>query len=217
MTERIDQLDSPTWHLQAGDAIVEKVVDELKNEPIVQRIFGDSIEPYMRMDFSTRELPALRIFNPTGRKDSITGYLTGEVKIDVIFPPNVRRAEMQRYPDLVVSMLMAQFTRPSFYATMRGHIPGLNELGRTFSYDKALGFIPKDSQELCPLTQITLGWRVLLADWNLYLESDERTVDKPFEKTLGDLERLIVISQPTIDDGSNAPIAADKFNVKLGD
>lgn len=214
MTNRLDVLDSPTWFDQPGELIVNHLAVELKKDPVIARIFGDRVEPYMRMDFGVRELPAVRMFNPTGRKDSETGYLTGEIKMDVIFPPSVRRAELQKYPDRVVSMLLAQFRRQSFFTSMRALVPGLNELGRSYSFDKALGFVPKDAEELCPLTQITVGWRILLADWDLYLESDDRTPNDPFEKTLGDLETLNVISQPVLDDGTNAPIAPDRFTVK---
>jgi len=212
--ERLDILDQPTWFDQPGELIVDKLADAIKAERVFKLIFDDRIEPYMRMDFGVRELPAIRMFNSAGRKESETGYFTGEIKMDVIFPPAVRREELQRYPSRVVSALLAQFRRQKFFAALCEEIPGLNEMGKVFNYDNTLAFVAKDTEELCPMVQLVVGWRILLADWDLFLESDERTTDDPFERTLGDLERLTVEVQAVLDSGTKAPIAPDRFNVK---
>jgi len=190
MGERIEWLDNPDWFLQPADRLPATVAAMLQQEPVFKRIFGDSIVDYKRMDFSMRELPALRVYNDQGRTDSDTWYLTGDLKLDIIFPASLRRRETQKFPDLVTSALLAMFRSDAFLRNVKASVPGLNELGKAYSWDKSLGFIAADAAELQPLTQITANFRILLEEWDRYLTSDDRTRDDPFRKTLGDLETL---------------------------
>lgn len=215
MTERVDILDAPSWLLQPSDRIVASVVEEIRREPVFVSIFGEAIEPYLRMDFGVRDLPAIRVHSPTGRKDGETWYFTGEVKADVIFPPSVRRAQLQGYPDIVCAALLAQFRRQPFFEAVRAKVPGLNQLGWSFSFDKSLGFVAKEGDEICPLTQLVINYRVNLNEWDEYLESTDRTTDDPFERTLGDLERIVATAQTLLDDGTSVSTPADVFNVKV--
>ncbi len=204
MTERIELLDRPDWFLQPGDRIVQSVVEEIKAIPTMAKIFGDSIVPYKRNDFGAREFPALRVYSPRGSKTAETWYLNGDVIADVIFPASLRRDENQRFPDLLASALLALFRAQPFFERVRAKVPGLNQLGWTFGYDKDLGFVQRDSEDINPLTQITLNYRVNLNEWDEYLESDDRTPEQPFEKTLGDLEKIYVELQAKNDDGTTA-------------
>lgn len=204
MAERIETLDSPTWFLQPGDRITQSVVEELLAIPVMVKIFGDRIVPYKRMDFGAREFPALRVYSPNGSKAAETWYLNGDVRIDVIFPASLRRDEQQRFPDLVTSALLAVFRAQPFFEAVKAKVPGLNQLGWNFSYDKDLGFIQRDAEDINPLTQITLNYRVNLNEWDEYLESDDRTPEQPFEKTLADLEKIYVELQAKDDDNATA-------------
>lgn len=191
MGDRVEILEQPTWFLQPGDRIVETLVDELKAEPVMRLIFGDNIEPYRRMDFGARQFPALRVYNETGEKTAETWYLNGDIKIDICLPPSLRRAQNQQFPDLLTSALLALFRAQPFFDRVRAQIPGLNQLGWNFRYDKGLAFVPAEGDPV-PLTQITINFRVLLNEWDAYLETDDRTPQQPFERTLEDL-RIITI------------------------
>ena len=71
---------------------------------------------------------------------------------------------------------------------MCDRVPGLNELGKTVNVDKSLCF--DWNEDLAPLTEITLNFRIDLREWDAYVESDDRTKGTPFERTLGDLELI---------------------------
>lgn len=206
MSERINILEAPSWMLQPTDKIVPAICAELANEPVFKEMFGEAIEPYMRGDFSVRDLPALRVFDPNGRKDAETWYSEGIIRAEVIFPPSIRRAELQAYPALVRSALLAQFRRDSFFSAMRKQVPALNRLGWSFSWDNTLGFVARDADEVCPMVQITIDWRVDMAEWDRYLESDDRTTDEPFEKTIGDLKKIVAKANALLDDGTEAVV-----------
>jgi hypothetical protein len=214
MGNRLDLLSAPDWLLQPGDGIVVAMVEQIRHVPTFRRIFGDSIESYMRQDFGVRELPALRCWALNGRKESETAYYGGDIRVDVILPPSIRRQELQAFPNLLTSALIAQFRRQSFFEAVRATCPALNRLGWTFGHDNTAGFIPKDSDELCPLVMVTIDYRVNLDEWDRYAESDDRTRDEPFERTLGDLERMAILLQAVLDDGTDAPLPPDRFNVK---
>ncbi len=192
MGDRVDILESPTWFLQPGDRIVETLVDQLKAEPTMQLIFGDNIEGYRRMDYGVRQFPAMRVYNETGEKTAETWYVNGDIKIDIGLPPSLRRAQNQKFPDLLVSAMLSLFRAQPFFERVRAHVPGLNQLGWNFRYDKGLAFVPAEGDPV-PLTQIVVNFRVLLTEWDAYLESDDRTPQQPFEKTLEDL-RIIALS-----------------------
>jgi hypothetical protein len=192
MAERVELLDSPDWHLQPGDKIVATLVDAIKAEPVFSRIFGSSVYGYKRMDIGVREMPAMRIYNDTGRKEAETWYLNGDVKLEVILPASTRRQDLQRLSDLMTSALIAWFRAQPTFRTVAAKVPGLNQLGWFFSFDKSLAFQPGADSDPCPLTQITVNYRVLLNEWDAYLESDDRTSEEPFRRTLADLERIYV-------------------------
>ncbi len=192
MADRLDVLEAPDWFLQPGDRIAETVANVIRTWPVFKRIFGDSIVDYKRTDFSARELPALRIYNDRGRNDSDTWYLGGDITLDIIFPASIRRSQTKRLPSLVTSALLALMRSQRFMAQVKENVPGLNELGKTFGYDHSLGFIAADTEEINPLTQVTINFRILLAEWDEFLESDDRERDTPFERTLGDLETILL-------------------------
>lgn len=192
MADRLDILEAPDWFLQPGDRVAETVANVVRTWPVFKRIFGDSIVDYKRTDFAARELPALRIYNDRGRNDSDTWYLGGDVTLDLIFPASIRRAQTKRLPALVTAALLALMRSQKFFGEVKANVPGLNELGKSFAYDHSLGFIAADTEEINPLTQVTINFRILLNEWDEFLESDERTRDEPFERTLGDLETILL-------------------------
>lgn len=205
MSQRVDSFEKPIWLLQPADAIAEVFVDELMKERVFQMIFGESHAAYMRSDWSTREMPALRAFTPSGSKQGETGYMLGDLQVECIFPPLVRREQLQRYPDIVISALIAQLRRPSFFNACRKRIPALNRLGFDLSWDKALAYKYDDgASDLAPLAKMTVNWRVNLNEWDKWAEDQGRTVDQPFEVTLEDLTSMTATIVALRDNGATA-------------
>lgn len=188
-----------------------EIAETLKAETIWAKIFGDNIDPYARMDYSFRNLPCLRIYDKGYTKEHESWFITGDIIAEVIFPPNMRREEHQQITTTISSALMQQFRRPSFFETLESKVPGLNELGKRFDVDKSLAFEFNDT--LAPLVKISLNVRIDLRAWDAYLESDNRTKDNPFERTLGDLENIVAVIQGLNSDDSddvNVEISVDQ-------
>lgn len=200
MTERIEKLvyqserlgttlflDGPT------EFLVVKTAEQLVEVSQWREIFGEFITPYRRMDYPIRSFPALRIYNEAYVKQFESWFIEGDVKHDIIFPANIRRNETQQIQDSLASALLQQFRRPSFFEALSVQVPGLNEYGKTFSVDKTLGF--DWNEQIVPLTQITVNFRLDLREWDRYLEDSSRTKDDPFEETLGKLNRIVTVIQ----------------------
>ena len=171
-----------------GEFLVEALVKELREVREFKEIFGDSIDGYKRMDYSIRELPAIRVYNDEGLKEFESWFITGDLTLDLIYPPSIRRVELERIPDTLCAAVLQQFRRTQFFNKISDSVPGLNELGKRLKYNKALWFVWND--DMVPLTQITVNFRVDLRKWDDYLEDTYRTKESPFEKTLENLRHI---------------------------
>ena len=187
-TSTKEPLESNLFLTAPAEFLVKTFVAELKADPAWARLFGDQIEEYDRMDISMRTLPAMRVYFERWRKDYESWYETGDLKIDIIWPASIRRGNLQRLPSTIAGAMMQQLRRTNFFVSLCAKNPGLNELGKNVKADMTLGFQWQD--ELVPMTRITANFRINLADWDDYLESDYRTKDQPFLRTLADLKRL---------------------------
>ncbi len=196
--ERIENFDKDPFIDSPADFLVKTLREKIMAVEEFALIFGESIDAYKRMDYSTREIPALRIYNNAYVKESESWFITGDVLLDVILPASLRRQELQQIPDVISGALLQQFRRPTFFQEMEVVVPGLNELGKRFSVDKSLGF--EWGEEIVPLTQLVVNFRLDLRKWDEYLESDNRTKDDPFKRTLGGLRTLAGIIQGLEDD-----------------
>lgn len=191
-----------------AEFLVKVVVEELRKVKEFAALFGATdcdpgyIDDYRRMDYPVRALPALRIYNELYNKDFDSWFIEGDILADIIWPANIRRTGLEQIPDTVGSALLQQFRRPTFFHIISERMgkplnePGfgvLNELGKRFSVDKALGFEWQD--EIVPLTQIRINFKIDLRQWDLNLEEENRTKDDPFEYTLGNLERIVTVIQ----------------------
>jgi hypothetical protein len=203
MADKIDRLKPSPFKDGPGEFLTAKIAEFMKNEPHFNKIFGDSIDDYDREDYSLRELPALRFYNFKTTKLQESHYIIGEVFADIIWPFSIRRDETEKYPSQVANALLQQFRRPSFFNAMRVVVPGLNELGKTFDIDKSLGFMNEQmGEEECPVTHMTLNFRLDLKEWDAYLETQGRTKDDPFDITLENL-RVIASNIQAIRDGAD--------------
>lgn len=204
MSERIDALtyttdadgaqvsNSPFFNGPA-EFLVQEITRQLVIVPEWLAIFDTNIDPYRRMDYSIRALPALRVYNEVARKDFESWFVEGDIKADIILPANVRRNETQQIQDSLSTALLQQFRRPLFFDLMSQRVPGLNELGKRFSVDKSLGFEWEDTW--VPLTQITINFRLDLRVWDDYLEQTDRTKDSPFVAVLANLKTIATTIQ----------------------
>lgn len=162
----------------------------LLSTPQWKALFGENIDAYKREDYSERAIPALRMYCERYRKEAESWFIDGDITVDLIWPPSIRRLELEQIPDTVSSALLQQFRRDPFFVAVGNLVPGLNELGKTFSVDKSMGF-DYGGEDIVPLTQITVNFRIDLRQWDLYLEESNRTKEDPFEKTLKNLEKIV--------------------------
>lgn len=181
-----------------GDFLSRSIANNLKEIPQWKSLFRGGIDNYKKMDYSMRGIPALRIYTDFYSKQFDSWFITGDITLDVILPADLRRYELEDVPAQISNALLQQFRRPNFFATLRGEIPGLNELGKSFDIDKTLGFQIKEN--IVPLTQIKANFRIDLREWDTYLEETFRTKDDPFKKVLGNLEQIAIKIQGIEDD-----------------
>lgn len=183
-----------------AEFLCKEICAQLVAIDVWSKLFGEYIDPYKRMDYPIRGTPALRVYNNTFVKEYESWFIEGDVTADLIFPASLRRKELQQIPDSISAALLQQFRRTGFFTSICAKVPGLNELGKRFDVDKSLAF--EWGEELLPLTQVTLNFKIDLRQWDLYLETDNRTKDDPFCRTLGDLNRIITTIQALRDDDS---------------
>ncbi len=193
MAERIDQVQPKLFIDGPAEYLSFKVAAELQKVKQFDRIFDEYIDGYKRMDYGMRNLPALRIYNNGYIKEFESWYINGDLVLDIIFPPSIKRDLLQRTSDVVSNALLQQFRRPKFLAALREQVPGLNELGKRFEVDKALAF--EFETDLAPLTQIRANFRLNLEEWDRHLVETLRTKDDPFEEVLGSLDEVVSVIQ----------------------
>lgn len=169
--------------------LIKVIVQELCKVSQFKDLFAESIDCYKRMDYSVRELPGMRIYTDRYTKEFESWFIEGDVKLDIIFPASLRRDELQSYQMTIASAILQQFRRESFYEAVEERVPGLNQLGRRVDVDMSLGFEWQD--EIVPLTQITLNFKVDLRMWDDFLTKTNRTKDEPFCETIVDLRRIV--------------------------
>lgn len=201
-------LDGPS------EFLCKAVCDELKKVRAFALTFGEFIDPYMRMDYSIRNLPALRVYNESFVKSSQNWWITGELKLDCIWPASLRRVELQALPDMIGAAMVQQFRRTRFFNAVLDEVPGLNWLGKDLRVDKTPGFELREG-EIVPLTQIVADFRIDVSAWDRYLEQDARTVDEPFERTLKDLETIIGTIGGVRED-TDLSLGADSAGITVG-
>lgn len=214
--QRIDSLDiNPSIFIDSpAEFLVEQIVSQIKLVPQWSKVFGDAIDSYLRMDYGIRNFPALRIYCPNYIKEFESWFINGSILMDVIFPPGIRRMELQKYQQVVSSALLQQFRRDVMFSALGNLVPGLNELGKRFEVDQEKGFIWGESGEICPLTQIKINFRIDLRIWDLHLEETGRTKDDPFDVTLKNLDLVAFKIQALLDDDSTVELEST-IDVKI--
>lgn len=181
-------IDGPT------EALVKAVAASIAATPEWRFIFADNIDTYERIDYSFRQLPALRVYNQHYRKLHESHYIEGELVLDMLLPAAMRRDELQRFQDVLSAAMLQQFRRPNKFAELVAQVPGLNELGKVFDVDKTLGLMVGEGA--CPLLEMKPNFRIDLKVWDAYLESTGRTKEDPFNVTLKNLVTIATVILP---------------------
>lgn len=170
--------------------LIRTFCDLLKAQPLWLKLFGDNIDPYMRMDYSARNFPSMRVYCDKWGRNFETWYNNGDLQIDIIWPASIRRTELQQIPMTIASALEQQLSSPKFFEALCAKVPGLNEFGKRLDVDMSK-FFSYGEDDAYPFTRLKVGFRIDLAAWARYLESDNRTKDEPFQRTLKDLRLLV--------------------------
>lgn len=183
-----EPLESNLFLTQPAEFLVSEVAEFFRGTERWSKFFGESIDDYCRYDYSTRQLPAMRIYIDRWTKQFESWFVEGEMKIDVALTPSLRREELQQYSQTLAGAIMQQMRSPSFFQLIDSAVPGLNELGKTLSSDLTMAFEYQDG--VVPLVQVTANFKIDLREWDLYSESDNRTKNEPFARPLGDLRKI---------------------------
>lgn len=196
-----ESLETTLFLTGPAEFLCAEIATKLLSITAWSTIFGEYIDPYKRMDYSFRALPALRVYNNSYLKSYESWFVDGDITLDIIFPANLRRKETEQLPDTVSAALLQQFRSSTFFEDLCGKVPGLNELGKRVDVDKSLAF--EWGENLLPLTQILMNFRVDLRKWDEYLESNYREKETPFERTLEDLTEIFTEIRAVGDNLSN--------------
>lgn len=202
VNELTDELSQTTlFYNGPGEFLCRQVAKRIKEDLVWGDFFGEEVYGYKRMDFQIRALPGLRVYNDRVRKEAESSWITGELRADIIFPADLRRELTQQMQDTVSHALLQQFRRPDFFTLLKEEVPGLNELGRTFDIDKSLGFDFGEDEDVAPLTQITINFRLDLRQWDQYLEDTLRTKESPYAEVLKEFKRMVTTVEGQNDAG----------------
>jgi len=205
VSEKLDNATPSLFLDGPGEFLAMQLAAQINLEPHFNEIFQGSVFDYQREDISYRELPALRIYTLDYTKEQESHYINGDVHADVIFPPNIRRENIETLSSRIASALLQQFRRPPFFATMCDLVPGLNELGKVFNINKSMVFQNTEQTDECPVVKITLNFRLDLKVWDQYLIDNGRTKDDPFDVTLKNLKIIAGIIQAIREEVGEVP------------
>lgn len=152
---------------------------------------------YQRFDWSLRQLPAIQLFESDAEtKQAENGFINGTVRMMVIWPASFRRSDLARIPKAFHSAMINFFGSDLSFALLDSQansdrtvvVPGLNELGKEIVDQKNVEGVVES--ELVPVTMIDIRFRIDLRQYYRFLESDNRTKELPFERTLADLKQV---------------------------
>ena len=152
---------------------------------------------YQRMDWSTRQLPCVNIFeSQTEAKDSDNAFLRGNISIQIFWPASFRRSDLARIPGSFKGVLQNFFSSDYVKNMLDEHysiervekVPGLNEYGKQLNWSPNVeGIIEND---LVPVTMLEIPYRIDLRSWYRELEKQCRTKGEPFKKVLEPLGQI---------------------------
>ena len=119
-------IDSPDFALDAMDdfnwikylpsnRICLAFTNSFKNNKYLRQVFGDSIVSYRRDDFTTRELPALSIYEPSSGGRSRFFHLSGNIVLDIYLPITLAREQTDRVFNTLGQAIVLLMQQPTFF------------------------------------------------------------------------------------------------------
>lgn len=212
--DRIEAFERKIWLDGPAEYLVSTVAELIAKEPTFAAVFGKDVYDYRRTDLAFRNLPALLVYTDGYETQSQTWDMDGTITLDVVFPAELRRGQLQRFPDMLAAAMTQQFRRPKFFNAVRTKVPALTRLGRTQNVDKTgVAVLPDEEKKEVPVLSIVCDFRIDLNKWDQWLEQDCRTTDDPFVRTLYELRRLIIETQAVKDDGTVEVTDTERFDL----
>lgn len=192
-----------------GQVLAQHVIDAMSSVLPFSELFGPSKDKdgkyslrwadYARADWSIRELPAINIYEgSTEEKESSQAFVNGSLEIQVFWPPNLRRSDTARMQKILQAAVLNFFESDVAFNlldpgvpeanTSPLRVPALNAIGRQMSWTP--NFDAVVAEQIVPATLVDVRYRLDLRSWYRYLEEDDRTKEKPFERTLEPLTEV---------------------------
>jgi hypothetical protein len=98
-----------------SNRICSALATTLAANKYINQVFGLSIASYRRDDFTTKELPALSIYEPTDAGKSRFFPLNGSIIFDIYLPIRITRQETERIFNTLGQAVVLIFQQPSFF------------------------------------------------------------------------------------------------------
>jgi hypothetical protein len=190
-----------------GEILVPRLIMAMAQIPQMQSLFGPVLDSqgqfglrwadYSRYDWSLRQLPAINVYESGAEnKEAEQGYMTGSVTLQIFWPANFRRSDLARIPrtfsaaitNFFASQYAIQLLDPHPTVNVSTKVPGLNELGKNITWSPNVEGLVES--ELVPVTMVEVRYRVDLRAWYRFLDTDNRTKENPFARTLVDLAQV---------------------------
>lgn len=218
-----------------GDDLINKMFYQMTKIDGFKQLFGEFKNTagfkntdkqrwadYQRMDWSTRELPAINSFNVQNEsKEAENGFLSGTIQIQVFWPANFRRSDLTQIPisfkgsliSFFSSKLCSDMLDELYHVKRIEKVFGLNEFGKSLVWSPLVEGLVAD--ELVPVTILEVPYKIDLRAWKRALEYMGRTNENPFAVTLKDLTGFDSVYQGIHNDKAD-PIDVDiKQEIKL--
>ncbi len=98
-----------------SNRICSAFADALSANKYILQVFGSSIVSYRRDDFTSRELPALSIYEPTDGTRSRFFPLNGTIIFDIYLPIKITRQDTERVFNTIGQAIALTIQQPIFF------------------------------------------------------------------------------------------------------
>ncbi len=107
-----------------SNRIAMAVAQAFSNNKYIKQVFGNSIVSYRRDDFTSRELPALSIYEPSEGGRSRYFPLNGQLIFDIYLPIKIARSETERvFNTLGQALILTMQQYDFFYQVGQSLVP----------------------------------------------------------------------------------------------
>lgn len=183
-----------------------------KNNSPWKELFGESVYYYPREDLTCYELPSICVYRDSvGRRQSTSHYYEGNITIDFALPVSLQRETMHQVAETIASCFNLQLRGAGTgIQEIYNKTPGLIAFGYTVEDEKFYKGSSLNSNEAL-IVSFKAGFKVDLKLFDKYMESDNRTSDYPFIRTLDDLKSIFT-TIAGVDNEENNKVEVDLIN-----